>query len=516
MTSGDGTSSAVTSNTVTSSAGTAGAAIRVALPRGELRTPLAERLAAADFVIEGYGEGSRAYRFEVAGRPGVAVRVFSDADIPIQVALGQYDLGVTSRAWVDELVTRFGHDSIVPLRALDLGDERVVLAAPPGTTVAELAARRPLRVATTHPHLTARYLNRLRAPDYRLIEVWGQPQAWPPEDADAAALAIPAGADAAVEAEGLVAVAELHRGSAWLVANRRALAERDLRGALDPLLRLPGHARNGVDAGPVSPAPLVLGGPAPGGGARTGAARSATSPFRLAVPDGHAQRHTVQALAEAGLAFEGYAEGGDVGPARRPGSAIEGLEVKVIRPQDMSQAVALGRFDLALTGRDWLAAHLAAFPGSPVVELCDLRRSRYRMGAVVSEDVPAETIGEAIAHWRRDDPRRAIRVASEYVALADQYARERQLGRYRVIPIAGASEGFVPDDAEILIEGSETGTTMRANRLRMIDVIMESTNCAIGSTVRPRGARGELRDGLVERLAAAAVSVSADADGAEA
>ena len=100
------------------------AAIRVALPRGELRAPLAERLAAAGFVAEGYGKGSRAYRFEVTGRPLVAVRVFSDADIPIQVALGQYDLGVTSRAWVDELVTRFGHDSIVPLRALDLGDER--------------------------------------------------------------------------------------------------------------------------------------------------------------------------------------------------------------------------------------------------------------------------------------------------------------------------------------------------------------------------------------------------------
>ena len=495
---------------------TSGAPIRVALPRGELRAPLAERLAAADFVVEGYGEGSRAYRFEVTGRPRVAVRVFSDADIPIQVALGQYDLGVTSRAWVDELVTRFGHDSIVALRALDLGDERVVLAAPAGATVAELAARRPLRVATTHPHLTARYLNRLRAPDYRLIEVWGEPQAWPPEDADAAALAVPAGEDAAVEVEGLAVVAELHHGSAWLVANRRALAERDLSAARDPLLRLPGHARSGADAGPVSPAPLVLDGAAAGGGARSDGARATASAFRLAVPDGHAQRHTVQALADAGLAFEGYGEGGTMQPVRRPGSTIEGLEVKVIRPQDMPQAVALGRFDLALTGRDWLAAHLAAFPGSPVVELCDLRRSRYRMGAVVSADVPAETIAEAIDYWRREDPRRAIRVASEYVALADQYARERQLGRYRVIPIAGASEGFVPDDAEILIEGAETGTTLRANRLRMIDVIMESTNCAIGSTLRPPGARGELRDSLVERLAAAAVSVSADADAAEA
>jgi ATP phosphoribosyltransferase len=75
-----------------------------------------------------------------------------------------------------------------------------------------------------------------------------------------------------------------------------------------------------------------------------------------------------------------------------------------------------------------------------------------------------------------------------------------------VIPISGASEGFVPDDADILIEGSETGTTLRANRLRMLDVIMISTNCVIGSVVPPEGERGALRADLVERLATAAAA----------
>src|SRR5690606_7287839 len=117
-----------------------------------------------------------------------------------------------------------------------------------------------------------------------------------------------------------------------------------------------------------------------------------------------------------------------------------------------------------------------------------------RLGAVVSEDVPAETIEDAVAFWRRDDPGRPIRIASEYVPLADHYGRDRYLGRYQVIPISGASEGFVPEDAEILVEGTETGTTLKANRLRMIDVIMESTNCAIGAPERPPGRRGELRD----------------------
>ena len=478
--------------------------IRVALPRGDLRAPLAARLRAAGFAVEGYEGGSRAYRFPVEGRPGVLVRVFAEEDIPIQVALGQYDLGITSRAWIDELLARYPLDSLTPLRPLDLGGRRLVLAAPEGVTLDRLASTPGVRVTTTHPNLATRALNYLRVPDYRVIEVWGQPEAWPPEDADAAILGVPldeAAANADLAREGLAVVAEVQRGTATLVANRDALASRDLAEALGPLLALPAGDREAAEA-----RPLPRGNGRNGGREGIASRRSSgdRSVFRLALPDGHAQPHTVEALASAGLRFEGY---GDGATDRHPRSGVEGLEVKVIRPQDMPQAVALGCFDLALTGRDWLAAHLAAFPLSPVAELCDLRRSRYRLGAVVPEDVPAETIAEAIAWWRRDDPERPIRVASEYVALADQYARERHLGRYQVLPISGASEGFVPDDAEILIEGTETGSTLRANRLRMIDVIMESTNCAIGSTQCPPGVRGELLDELVERLRAGAAEV---------
>ncbi len=309
----------------------------------------------------------------------------------------------------------------------------------------------------------------------------------------------------AARAEGLDELAPLHRGSAWLIGNREALERLDLAEALEPLLMLPAPgsadadaaASNGVADGPIDPAPLAL---RPGLRAPR-AGRGDRETLRIAVPDGHAQRHTVAALADGGIVFDGYEEGRAV---RHPTSAIDGVEVKVMRPQDMPRAVALGLFDLALTGRDWLAVYGAIFPGSPVVELCDLKRSNYRLGAVVSEALPAESIKEAIAYWRRDDPQRVIRLASEYAALADQYARDRHLGRYRVIPIAGASEGFVPEDAEILLEGTETGTTLRANQLRMIDVVMESTNCAIGHAEPPPGRRGELRDELVRRLADAA------------
>ena len=463
--------------------------IRVALPRGELRTPLAEQLAAVDFVAEGYGEGSRSYRFDVNGCPGVQVRVFSDEDIPIQVALGNYDLAICSRAWVDELLVRYRHDSIVPLRALDLPSERLVIGGAAGANLEAMATAGPVRVATEYPNVAQHVLTRLRIPNVQLFEVWAQAQAWPPDDAE---LAI--GLQSDLEADNLVTLAEAHRGGVWLIGNRESLAQRNLEAALAPLMALPlGPSATGV----VSPTPLQL------TAVPSMAARPERDTFRIAVPDGHAQRHTVAALAAAGIEFEGYtADRAD----RWPQSSIDGVEVKMMRPQDMPRAVALGGFDMALTGQDWLGVFDSLFPSAPVTQLCDLQRSDYRLGAVVSEDLPAETIGEAVAYWRRDDPGRTIRLASEYAALADQYARDQHLGRYRVIPLSGASEGFVPEDAEILIEGTETGTTLKANRLRMIDVIMMSTNCAIGNSTRPDGRRGELRDEFVERLSGANAS----------
>jgi ATP phosphoribosyltransferase len=329
-------------------------------------------------------------------------------------------------------------------------------------------------------------LTRLRIPNVQLFEVWAQAQAWPPDDAE---LAI--GLESDLAKDNLVTLAEAHRGGVWLIANRESLAQRDLQAALAPLMALP---LGPSDTGVASPAPLQLdrsSKPAP---------RAERDTFRIAVPDGHAQKGTVQALAAAGIEFDGYTE---ERADRWPTSSIAGVEVKMMRPQDMPRAVALGGFDMAMTGQDWLGVFESLFPGAPVTQLCDLKRSNYRLGAVVSEDLPVETMAEAVAHWRRDDPGRTIRLASEYASLADQYARDQHLGRYRVIPLSGASEGFVPEDAEILIEGTETGTTLKANRLRMIDVIMESTNCAIGHTTRPPGRRGELRDEFIERLTGA-------------
>jgi ATP phosphoribosyltransferase len=110
-----------------------------------------------------------------------------------------------------------------------------------------------------------------------------------------------------------------------------------------------------------------------------------------------------------------------------------------------------------------------------------------------------------VAEWRARSAG-PIRIASEYPNIADHFARERHFGRYSVIPIAGASEGFVPEDAEILIEGIDTGSSVRANNLTVLERFFESTNIVIANTRRPDGALRPLFDALIEQLRGGALA----------
>jgi ATP phosphoribosyltransferase len=461
--------------------------IKIALPAGDLRRPVAELLNSAGLRIEGYGEGSRAYRLPAANREDVAARVFRERDIPIQVAMGNYDLGICNFAWVKEMGTRFPSQPVVVLGSLGIGNPTVFVACASGrfSTLADVATLPVVRIASEYANLADAFALAARIPAYRVQGVWGSAEAYPPEDAD---LVLISADDAAqLTSAGLTPIHSVLRGSAYLIANEESLRSKalpDVLSSLTGMLRPP--AQNGLT--PPKPQTNIR--------PRTPEIASERTGLRLAVPDGHQQRHVVQALVAAGLRFEGYDEAACV---RRPKAHEEGLDVKVVRPHDMPQLVAAGQVDLAITGRDCLMEHRYRFPSSPAVELVDLQRGQYNLCAVVTEDLSADGIEDALAIWRTERP--YVRIASEFAATADYYARSRHIWRYQVIPIAGASEGFVPDDAELLIEGTETGKTLKENRLKSIDLLYRSTTCLIGhASPALLGRRAELYSQLLSAL----------------
>jgi ATP phosphoribosyltransferase len=146
----------------------------------------------------------------------------------------------------------------------------------------------------------------------------------------------------------------------------------------------------------------------------------------------------------------------------------------------MPLQVANNNFDAAITGKDWVREHLYQFPSSPIVEMVDLKYSWVRIVAAVHNDVPVDDTA-GLREWAAKNGRR-LRVASEYVRIADKYARDNHLGRYRIIPTWGATEAFLPDDADILIENTETGGTLKRHNLKIIETLFESTACLIANT----------------------------------
>jgi ATP phosphoribosyltransferase len=213
---------------------------------------------------------------------------------------------------------------------------------------------------------------------------------------------------------------------------------------------------------------------------------------RLALPDGHQQSHVCHILDKIGIKVHDYPSQTD---NRRPASNLEGYFIKVIRPQDMPLQIANGNFDLAITGRDWLIDHKYQFPQSPIEEILDLKYGWVKIVAVIDQGLPIEDI----ASWWQYCSRHQVncRVATEYTNIADHYVRNNRIDQYRIIPTWGATEGFLPEDADLLIENTETGGTIARHNLKIIDTLFESTACLIGST---RKVNNQVKIGRMEYL----------------
>ena len=181
------------------------------------------------------------------GDAGVA-RVFREKDIPVQVALGNYDLGICSLTWVEELAQRFPQPR---RRAAARPRLRRAVAVARGR--GRDLRRASVRIVSEYPNIAEAIARRMRLRRYRVFGVAGAAEAYPPEDAD---VALVAAADAAaIEAHGLRPIAKVLDSSAWLIANRRSLASKDLSPLLAKLLAVsagtsaPAHRRRRAISG---------------------------------------------------------------------------------------------------------------------------------------------------------------------------------------------------------------------------------------------------------------------------
>jgi ATP phosphoribosyltransferase len=441
--------------------------IRVALPKGRLLGTTASLLERAGWGMTGYQDNARLYRMQSSVHADLSGKMFHEKDIPVQVSIGNYDLGICGLDWIEELLVKYPSSDLVKVRNLGYGEGALYAAAAQGValTLSDFSlTEKTVCLASEYPNLAESLAGKLRLRRFKVFPLWGAAEAHPPESADLVIL--PRRSEQELRERGLQPLGKLLDFKACLIANRRSLENKDmgqLMSALAAALPVEPSAEPENRPGAVSEKICLSWG------------EIGPDVVRLALPDGHQQAHVRRILDAAGVKIDDYPS---VAGNRRPHSSLEGVVIKVFRPQDMPIQVANGNFDLAITGQDWLRDHLYQFPSSPLTELLDLRYGWVRIVAVVNQDVPVSSISDLQKLYAAED--RPLRVASEYVNIADKYVRSYRFGRYRVVPTWGATEAYLPEDADMLIENTETGSTIARHNLKIIDTLFESTACLIG------------------------------------
>ena len=186
--------------------------------------------------------------------------------------------------------------------------------------------------------------------------------------------------------------------------------------------------------------------------------------LRLGLPKGSLQEATLALLARAGLQVY-------VSPRSYfAGSNDPEIECMLIRAQEMARYVEHGALDAGLTGLDWVTES-----GLEVVTVADLiyakqSRGKVRWVLAVPEDSPAQ----------RPEDLRGATIATELVNVTTRYFQQRGID-VKVEFSWGATEVKPPTLADAIVEVTETGSSLKANRLRIIETLLESNTQIIAN-----------------------------------
>ena len=192
----------------------------------------------------------------------------------------------------------------------------------------------------------------------------------------------------------------------------------------------------------------------------TGAAagKAAQSPgtealVRLGLPKGRMQTGVLRLMTEAGM---------DMAVSERdyrPSGQVYGLDVKVLKPQNIVEMLEAGSRDLGFAGADWVAEL-----GVDLVEVLDTGLDPVHIVAAA----PVSILENGTL------PSRHLVVASEYASITKAWIQKRGLDA-SFVRSYGATEVFPPEDADCIVDNSATGSTLRANALAIVDDLMHST-----------------------------------------
>ena len=147
-----------------------------------------------------------------------------------------------------------------------------------------------------------------------------------------------------------------------------------------------------------------------------------------------------------------------------PTTNQEDLAFQVVKPQIVSLLLANNKADMGFSGKDWVYENGCQ---DDVVEIMDLGFDPVRIVAAIPEARDFDKLLKS-----------PVTIATEYQALSRKWVEDKKIDG-TIFRTRGTSEGFVQDNedsiAQILIDNTSTGSSLKANRLKIVDTLMESS-----------------------------------------
>ena len=196
--------------------------------------------------------------------------------------------------------------------------------------------------------------------------------------------------------------------------------------------------------------------------------------LRLVIPKGRIYDKVSELLGECGVKLAGAER------SYRPASSMPGIEVKLLKSQNIPPLLALNQHDIGFAGYDWVLEQNAE-----VTELLDLGFDPVRIVAAVPETSDIDELKS-----------RRIIAVSEYEQLTRQFL-QREGFNFTFVRSYGATEVFPPEDADLIVDNTATGATLLANRLKIIGTVLESSTRFIAN---PRALDNPQKRQVIENL----------------
>ncbi len=202
--------------------------------------------------------------------------------------------------------------------------------------------------------------------------------------------------------------------------------------------------------------------------------------LKIALPKGSLQEPTIKLLKQAGYNVHMSDRG------LRPSSDDSDLDIYLIRAQEIGRYIDSGFIDCGITGLDWAHEN-----GAELIDLAELPYSRAttrptKWVLVVPEDSPIKNVKDL----------EGKRIATEGIGITERYLEANGV-KAEIEFSWGATEVKVPDLVDAIVDVTETGSSIRANNLRIVDTLLTSFPHFYSS---PEAHKDEFKRGKMERM----------------